>query len=282
MSILDDLKTEAEQQYSKLNGYSSIKEKQQQDFLNKILPKMQYIYSYFSEVFEYLSVIEKPIEVSDYCRDFPAIGELQQSDFSLTTDKHGGAANLEKLKEVNLNYYLKGSTKLKGKSREELSYTKETKLDVEKENRFLNNNNIPFRVTRSLKSNNENAVTFHISRTIPVTFKFLAEPENSSIVLQIINHQNFDSSTRSLKPEEINEAYLEKVASFLLRKSENIIVNKMDESSKEKIRRKVKNEKAKKELQLEIAKRQEELKLRDIENQKFGSKVKSFFKNKFS
>ena len=280
MSILDELKAQADKKHSELGGFSSNKEKQLDDYRKEILPKMQYIYTYFKEIIDYLSVIETPIEVNNYCDKLPALGVLKQQDYRLTTDKHGGIADFEKIEEVNLNYVLKGTSKVKGKNNEELVYAKDSQLDVEKEHRLLTSNNIPYTFARSLKTNNEETVIFRVNRTIPVAFKFLADTAKSTIVLKIQNHENFEARAKNLKLDQINEAYLEKLASYMLRKNNNLMTKKMDDSSRDKIRQKIKAEKQEKERQLEIAEQRDRLKQQELKKQKITYKLKSFFKSR--
>ena len=104
MGILDDLREQANQKQSEQQEDALAREKLEHNYQVRILPKMQQLFSYFKELIDYLSVIEEPIELFNYCDRYPELGVLYQQDYRLSTDKHGGLANYEKLTEVNLRF----------------------------------------------------------------------------------------------------------------------------------------------------------------------------------
>ena len=100
MGILDDLREQASQKQSEQQEDTILKEKLAHNYQILILPKMQLLFSYFKELLDYLSIIEAPISIPHYSNRYPKLGKLYQQGYRLSSDKHGGIANFEKLNSL--------------------------------------------------------------------------------------------------------------------------------------------------------------------------------------
>lgn len=269
MGILDELRDQANQNLAEQQDDTLRREKLEHNYQILILPKMQQLYGYFKELIEYLSIIEEPIVLPQYSKRYPALGELYQQDYRLSTDKHGGIANIEKLTEITLRFYCQGTEE------DEFTHCAEDKLEAEKENKFLSSHKIQFHYDRHLGNTKGGAVTFYITRKIPVMFKFTVDYENSRINLTIQNHEDFELRNQFINPDQINEPYMDKLARYILRKDHDFMLMDIDDMQKEKIREQVEAEKKRHEEELKAAHLREENEQKD-ENDKVKNRVKSF------
>lgn len=274
MGIIDDLREQAIQKQSEQQEDTILKEKLAHNYQILILPKMQQLFSYFKELLDYLTVIEAPICIPHYSNRYRKLGKLYQLDYRLSTDKHGGIANYEKLTEITLRF------NCQGQEEGEFTHSAESKFDAEQEKEFLSLHKIPFTYDRYLGNSEGGALTFHISRKIPAIFKFSIDYENSRIILTIHNHEDFEQRTQFINPEQINEAYMDKLARYILRKDTEFIQMDIDESHKEKIRQQVEAQKKAHAEELRAAHLREEYEQKAAEAKKVKNRVKSFFNKK--
>ena len=159
MGILDDLREEASHKQVEQQEDVIHKEKLEHNYRILLIPGMQQLFSYFKELTDYLSVIETPIIIPHYTSRYAEFGELYQSDYKISTDKHGGIADFEKLTEITLRFYCLGQ-------KEELIHYSENKMAAEQEKDFLSSHKIPFKYDQQLGSTKGGTVTFHIIRVL--------------------------------------------------------------------------------------------------------------------
>jgi len=108
--------------------------------------------------------------------------------------------------------------------------------EIEQHINFLTAKKVPFEWTRHHTSAADSFATFIIEKKIPVKIHFQVDYDNAQITLEIFNHQNFGHIKRSYQPDEINEAYLDQLAKFLLRKDNDFIEIEMSEQEREALR----------------------------------------------
>lgn len=271
MGILDDLREEANKKQLELQEDSLLQERRLHNYKTLILPKMQQIFSYFKELIDYLKIIETPIEVPHYSIHYPELGSLYQQDYRLSTDKHGGLAKLEKLTEINLRFICQGV----GSNTFEYTVEYQDEADVERE--FLLQHNIPFKYNHNMGNNKAGEITFHISRKIPVGFNFSVDFENSCILLDIHNHENFESRSLTIEIEQIDEEYLDKLARYILRKDHDFLRMTIDDKAKEKIREQIRVQKKALAHDLELISSSEKNEQKKQEIEQVKNKIKGFF-----
>ena len=272
MGILDDLREQANQKQAEQHEDALAREKLEHNYQVQILPKMQQLFSYFKELTEYLSVIEEPIEIFNYSDRYSGLSVLYQQDYRLSSDKHGGIANYEKLTEVNLRYNLLNTEE------EDLIHHVENKLESDQEKDFLSSHKIKFQCGQHLGNTKGGATTFHIQRRIPVLFQFVVDYNKSQIILHIHNHEDFEQRRQVINPNHINEAFMDKLARYILRKDTEFIRIELDETSREKIREQVEAHKRAHAKELEEAHKREQELLAQEEENNMASRVKSFIK----
>ncbi len=271
MGILDELREQANQKQLEQQEDTLLQEQRLHNYKTLILPKMQQIFSYFKELIDYLKIIETPIEVPHYSEHYPDMGILYQQDYRLSTDKHGGIASIEKLTDINLRFTCQGL------GSDSFEYTVEYQDEADVEREFLLQHNIPFKYNHNMGNNKAGEITFHISRKIPVLFTFSVDFENSCIILEIHNHDNFESRSLTIEIEQINEDYLDKLARYILRKDHEFLRMTIDEKAKEKIRQQIRRQKQALAHELEILSSSEKTEQKKQEIDKVKNKIRGFF-----
>lgn len=271
MGILDDLREEARQKQAALQKNTILKEKLEHNYQISILPKMQQLFLYFKELIEYLSIIETPIKIPQYSKRYPLLGELYQQNYRLSTDKHGGISHFDKITEIYLRF------NCLSKDEETFEHHVKHKIEAEHEKDFLSSHKVPFNFYHNFGNTKDGAVTFHITRKIPVLFKFSVDYEKSLIIMYIQNHENFEQRTKIIKPDQINEHNLDKLARYILRKDDDFLRMEIDNTSKEKIREQVNIQKQAHYDELKAATIREQNEQKKEEITKVKNKIKSFF-----
>ena len=270
MGILDDLREEASHKQVEQQEDIVQKEKLEHNYRMLLLPGMHQLFSYFKELTDYLSVIETPLIISHYSSRYPELGELYQTDYKLSTDKHGGIADFDKLTEITLRFYCLGQE-------EELLHYCDNKIAADQEKEFLSSHKIPFQYDQQLGNTKGGAVTFHITRKIPVYFKFTVDYEKSGIILEIQNHEDFEQRTQVINPDQINESYMDKLARYILRKDTEFLRMDIDDTHKENIRRNIEQQQQSHAEELKAARIKEENEQKAAQEAKVSNRVKTFF-----
>lgn len=228
MGILNELRDEAERKKIIDQQQVISAEKLAENYQQNLLPKMQMIFNFFKEIVEHLQFIQEPIKVIDYSNKYTELDELIQKDYKLSTDKHGGISHYNELREVKIRFYCfaEGSMELVIKNQAE----------IEQQINFLTAKKVPFEWSRHHSTATDSFATFSIEKRIPVNITFQVDFKNSQIKLEIFNHHNFGHIKRYYKPDEINDAFLDQLAKFLLRKDNDFIEIEMSEQEREALK----------------------------------------------
>lgn len=239
MGILDDLREQAEKKINEQSADKMSEENKQHVYTTLIAPKMKQIYLYFKEFSQHLNIIKNPVKVPNYSKLFPDMGELSQTEFKTHNDNYGGLVNNDKIHEVVLRFRYKEPN-----TREYVHYT-DSKLEADQIQNFLYSHNLPVASSRNLASKNNGALIFYITKDIPVLFKFVSNPEQANIILNIRHHENFEERSLSINPHDINEAFLDKLARYILREDSDFLNIDIDDSFRDKIQQKIEAEREK-------------------------------------
>ena len=273
MGILDDLREEASQKQVDLQEDTILQEKLEHNYQTLTLPKMQQIFSYFKELIEYLRVIETPIKITQYSNHLPQMGNLYQHNYRLSTDKHGGISHYNKITEIYLRFNCLG----KDGDEETFNHHIKHKIEADQEKDFLSRHKVPFTFDQNFGNTKGGAVTFHITKKIPVLFKFSVDYKKSLIIMTIENHENFEQRTIIINPNQINEHNLDILARYILKKDDDFLRIEMDEASKDKIRQQVSLQKQVYDDELEAAAVRELNEQKKEEINSVKNKIMSFF-----
>ncbi len=261
MGILDQLRNEATLKQESEFAAANTQQQLENEYQTRILPKMQQVYLFLKEIVEYLSYLEKAVEITDYCQRYPQMGTLSQTDYKINTDGYGGLADFNRIMQVNVLFNCVG--------RGDFSYEIEGRTRIEQEIAFLNSKNVQLKWNQFINSRGVEAATFSITRKIPVRFRFEVDYNNSKIKLLIHNHENFNVYKKTFEPEDVNEALLDEVSRFMLRQDSDFI--RLDITSQDKLRIQKKAE----EEQQQLAKWLEEVKIEEAKEKEKEERAKA-------
>jgi hypothetical protein len=228
MGILNELRDEAERKKILEQQEVITEENLADNYQQNVLPKMQMIFNFFKEIVEHLQFIQDPIKVIEYSNKYPGLGELTQQEYKLSTDKHGGISHYNELMNINVRFYCIGD--------ENMELEVKSQPEIEQQINFLTAKKVPFEWSRQHNSVTGTFAKFIIEKKIPVKINFQVDYSNSRINLEISNHHNFGHIKRTYMPDEINDAFLDQLAKFLLRKDNDFIEIEMTEQDREALR----------------------------------------------
>ncbi|MCF7970706.1 MAG: hypothetical protein K9L22_06010 [Methylococcaceae bacterium] len=272
MGVLDQLRKEADQK--KLSEQQSVDQQALRDKLYKtqVLPKMQQVFKYLQELVTHLNYLEIPIQVESYSDRFPRMGVLKQQDYKINTDGYGGFSDVDKLVQINVTFYCVGAG--------EFEYSVQTKSAIEQENAFLHAKRIPSQMHRLGGVSGEESARFVVTRKIPVRVRFEVDYEQSQIKVIVNNHTNFSTYTEQWQPEAIDDAFLDSLARYLLRKDSEFIRLDITDEYRDALRNKLNTIKDNEEQEF-LARVNEQQRLEERkEKEKLSYKMKSFITDK--
>jgi len=241
MGIIDNLKEQADNDISIQLDKELSMENTQYSYEVRIAPKMKQIYFYFKEFTQHLNVIKRPVKVPVYSKLFPNMGELSQVEYKINSDGSGGVVDHNKIQKIHLSF------RYQGLAVKEYIHQTDSKLEADQIVNFLSSRKISYTSANNVASNNNGALTFYITKDIPVMFKFISQPENATIELFVRNHENFEERKFSINPDDIDDAYLDKLARYILRKDSKFLAIDIDDQVKIKLRQRMAAEKKAKE-----------------------------------
>lgn len=232
MGLLQDLRNEVAIKSSYAHPEDTNTENREFIYKQKILPKMQEILSYMSEVIEHIKYLDYEIEVNNYSKEFPQFGTLKQTNYKINTDGLSGFVDIDKLEQINISFDCQGPGSF--------SIQKEGQFQIENQIAYFHQKRIDYSVSQISEKIGEKSAIFEIKRKIPVIFRFLADKEKSMINFQSNNHNNFESLRKTYNPHEIDEKLLEKIAKYMLRQDNDLIMLPITDDHITEIRQKLK------------------------------------------
>jgi hypothetical protein len=230
-SFLDQLKKQAEQVKAQESAADQKKKQLAEQFEKLTKPKMRQIHLYLFEMVEQLKLIQPnpPVKYS-----IPILGEykdLKQDEYIL-----GG------FDEQNMTFFLRIACHTCRKNTFEIREVHE----VEKMRNYLYSNNVRFKwLQENDKQQKFYRALFSLEGEVFIEFTFRGEPETSNIHLNVRNFEEFGKVDYLIPPQAIDSKFLDKLAMYLTRHSEENILQeyvvtqnrgKMGTSERDRIR----------------------------------------------
>ncbi|MCK5872115.1 MAG: hypothetical protein KAG26_04760 [Methylococcales bacterium] len=215
MTFLEQLRGETSPPLNTSVPQTFIKQKQEKTHQKILLLKMQSIFLFLKEIILHLNYLDKAIRVYQYSARFSALHSLIQKNYQLNTDGFGGFADFEHIEQINLTFICcaQGS----------FNYNLEGANHIADEITFLNSKNMIYTANQFIHKKDIEAVHFKVERKIPVRFRFETTIESSKITLLIDNHQDFNHYQHAFNPDDMNEAFFNKMIRFILRKDNSFM-----------------------------------------------------------
>ncbi|HKK15166.1 MAG TPA: hypothetical protein VJ981_00555 [Gammaproteobacteria bacterium] len=199
MSLLDDLKKEAQAKAQEAKNDSSVQQNTERNW-HLLAPKMHVIFKYYKELVENLKLL-KPDDFRSYqLTKTITFKNLKMDGFRLAKNNEGD------LRSFSFRYDLVGDR--------DIRITFNDLPHIEKTRSILAERGFFFReITET-----GNRSVFVINPKFTVTFKYMVDLENCLILLKIDNFEGAWSQMVRYSPASINEELLDETAKYILAK----------------------------------------------------------------
>ncbi|RDH87545.1 MAG: hypothetical protein DIZ78_02955 [endosymbiont of Escarpia spicata] len=255
MSLLDELKHEAERLQQPDNEQDSPEVRQEVLYQSTLRPRMRAILRYLSELAEQLQLVNPDVSCT---YELPGYGEIQglrQQDYIVNAD------STDQTKTIRLRFNCATENEL------EFSVTPKSEADATRS--FLESQQMRF-AEWPVRDMEQRLVglTFQVQVKVEVIFLFQADPEQGGIRMITSNFEGFSIKRHLYMPEKITEKWLDDLGNFILRKHEKLHSLDISDSEKEKIRKRLQMEKQQREKETQEMLQREEVALADEKNSK--------------
>ncbi len=263
MSFLDQLKQQAAQVKAKETAKGRNEEQLKQKFEETVLPTMNKLHLYMHEMTQQLNYIKPDTQVSYDIKGYGTYANLVQNEYIL------GSYDKEKN-----SFFVRIFCHAPRKVRFEL--TEQDAVEPQKD--YFWRNNIPFKWGNVIdKRQRFLKAVFELQGQVIIELTFSADYERSAIKLNARNFAEIGVKDYILPPQEITTAFLDKLAMYITRMSDDDAVLKphevgsiwgrISDDPKEKLRLQI--------LEEMKAKRVEELKAKQAEAEKAAATKKA-------
>lgn len=230
MGLLDELKQQSEAKKQQEAQAREEQERLRDHARNQVQPRLNRIYSYLNELAEHLNYVQPEIFVAYEISNGVTLENLRQRDYKVLADSR------DQLTECSLAFHCLGDGKLE--------FQVESKPQIDRRIEFMQENKLTFsrKEIRDDRLNVSHA-QFRLDREVPILFHFKLASDLLSIVLTIRNFETLGLKTYTLDPERIDDAFLEELGRYILRKDTKFLQLDMSESDRARLRAMVAAEK---------------------------------------
>ncbi|TPW18351.1 MAG: hypothetical protein FD130_302 [Halothiobacillaceae bacterium] len=247
MGLLDELRDQAETLKS-----SSEYEKERQERLltyykNEINPRMMETYRFLHELVTHLNYVKPEITTSYTLPVVGNLGQFKQGDYKIVADSD------TEMKEIKLQFSC-------DRAGGDITFRVKNKLEMEKAEEHLLKHYVRYYCKKERDERyNVTLAEFTVNPSIPVMVRFVAEIEESTISLQIVNHEGLDFRKVILTPDKITTGFLEQFGNYLLRREADFLRTELSEEERRRIRLRMIEEQRHLEMEVQAHLLEEEL-----------------------
>jgi len=252
MSLLDDLKRQAEQ----LQGSDAPQDQTRRLELvyeERLRPRMHAILRYLMELTEQLKVVDPDIR---HGYSLPGIGEaadLKQGGYVVNADSTDQTRNIR--------------LRCQCTAAQEEVYAIRPKALADETRDFLDTQAMRYAEWPIRDSTQQIiGINFQLRVQVSVNFIFQADPEQDAIRMSMLNFERFGAERRLIKPERIDEPWLDRLGRYLLRKDQDLHKLEIHDSHRALIREKLEADKRARQQELELTLQQDRAELETKRN----------------
>lgn len=264
MSILDDLKREAEE---RLAADTADQEAARREavYRDSIRPAMLKILHYLSELTDQLKVIDPDVR-QDYT--LPGIGlvkALHQGGYVVNAD------STENTKTIRLRFSCTDER--------EREFPVKPKSTADETRAFLDEQVMRY-AEWPIRDPVQGVIglNFQLAVKVNVTFIFKADLDQGAITLLISNFSGFKVEKSVVQPMRIDDAWLDNLGNYLLRRRENLYELEISDNHKAAIRQQVEAAQRLREAELQAAIQREREELEESRHNSVLGKLRTFSK----
>jgi hypothetical protein len=240
MGFLDDLKKRADDQKAKDHAEEKRRQELERIYREEILPKMQLIYGSLFEMAEHLNYVKFDVSASYALETYGALEGMKQSAYSVSTDSR------DNMTSIVLAFWCTGDGRI------EIPVI--GKRDIDRYSEYLRIHRLAYKTRmRRDTAQREMGADFIVENKIPVEFEFKVDIETSTIVLRIFNFERLGARTIRIRPQEVDRAFVDRLAEYVVRERDDFVQIEMDEDKRRQIREQLEREKQFREQELAMA-----------------------------
>ena len=244
MSLLDDLKRQAEQLQNSPDPQDEAR-RLEAVYQERLRPRMHAIFRYLMEFTEQLKVVDPEVR---HTYSLPGIGEaadLKQAGYVLNTD------STDQTKTIRLRCQCSAD--------HEGVYAIRPKAQADATREFLDAQTMRYAEWPIRDSTQQIiGINFQLRVQVNIDFIFQVDVEQGMIRMITTNFDRFGDERWLVNPERIDDAWLDKLGHYLLRKHQNLHKLEIHESHKALIRERLEADKRARQTELEQALKQEQ------------------------
>jgi len=249
MGVLDDLRQQASEQEAMDEQANSSKANAEEVYRTQTQPKLMELYTHLLELSKHLNFLKKEIRAT-YIVNAEDLGiELLQRDY---------LAHIDSTSDTKLVTF---AFKVVYPNNVEFSVNEPQK--VASNIQFLQNKQLQHQVAERRNDKGQlQGARFAVKASTVAKFSFEADIENSTIKLTYINFDEYGPISHVLKPESINDDFIDQLDRFIIRENKDFLKENVAEDVREQIRLKIEQEKRERMEELQAAEklREEEAK----------------------
>ncbi|MCU7845160.1 MAG: hypothetical protein KZQ93_15130 [Candidatus Thiodiazotropha sp. (ex Monitilora ramsayi)] len=262
MSLLDDLKKEAETLKTS-DDADAAQARLEANYRERLRPAMLSILHYLSELTEQLKLVDPDVKVGYALPGIGLVSELHQGEYIVNAD------STENTKTIRLRF-----TCTDDRERE---FAVKPKSTADETRDFLETQTMRY-AEWPIRDPQQGVVglNFQLAVKVGVNFIFKADLEHGAITLLVSNFHDFKVEKSVVQPERIDEAWLDNLGNYLLRRRKNLYELEIDDSNKAAIRQQLEAAKKQREAELEAAIQREREEQEEERRNSLLGKLKSF------
>jgi hypothetical protein len=205
MGYLDELRRQAEAKRTAEMNSAAQRARLEEVYRSQVLPALQRLFKFLYEVSEHLNYLKPDVEVNYHVRGCGNLG-FRPVEYIIG-----------KPDEKRHNFFLRIIYSSGQKPRVDCL----TKQDAEAEQEFLWRHNIPYEYDQRNDAKQQFLRgIFELSGEVYAELAFQAELESSAIKVKVKNFQVLGRQEYMLRPEEVNEQFLDQLAKYLTHSSQ--------------------------------------------------------------
>jgi hypothetical protein len=239
MSLLDDLKKEAERQQSE-DREKLAAAQQEALYQSRFKEPMQRILRYLTELTEQLKILEYDVRREATLPGIGLVKDLQQTDYTVNMDSS------ENPRLIRLRFNCIAD--------QEREFEVMPKPKAEETRQFLDSQTMRY-AEWPIRNHQQRIIglNFQLTVLVKVDFVFQVDLELKSIRMFINNFNEFKMEKSLLVPERVDEVWLDTLGNYLLRRRADLYALDMDESLRRSLRERVNEEQRRREEELQQA-----------------------------
>ena len=264
MSLLDDLKKEAEERLA-TDTAEQEQLRREAAYRESLRPAMLRILNYLAELTDQLKLLETDVR-QDYT--LPGIGlakNLLQGGYVVNAD------STENTKTIRLRFNCTDERE------REFAVKPKDKADETRD--FLESQVMRY-AEWPIRDPVQGVIglNFQLAVKVDVNFIFKADLDQMAITLIIANFSNFKVEKSVVQPERVDDAWLDNLGNYLLRRRKNLYELEITDNDKAAIRDKLEQAQRQREKEMQEALQREQEELEEARKNSLIGKLKSFAK----